>query len=377
MKASIYVTGRIRKSPFFEATLRAGATEFSVYNKTYLPGGYGDPETLFWRLIEHVTLWDVTCQRVVEISGRDAFRFVDRLTPRNLDRCRPGHCRYVLITNQDGGILNDPVLMRLAEDRFWLSSADGDIAMWARGVAVNAGLEVAISTPDVATLQLQGPKSTLVLQDLIGESVPDLAYYRHREVDFGGIPVILARTGWSTERGYELYLLDTARGVELWDRVMSAGRAHGITPASPSRIRRIEAGILDYSVDMDETTNPYEVGLDRLVDQSPGADYIGQAALAQIRQAGVSRRVVGLEVEGPPVTANDQALPVETAGRPVGSMTSWVYSPRLERNIGFAMVEVACSGVGQDLAIVGHGEARAATVVPTPFVDPEKWLART
>ena len=376
MVAGIYITARIRKSPFFQATLDAGASEFSVYNKTYLPG-YPDPEGQFWALIENVALWDVTCQRVVEIAGPDAFYFTDRLTPRNLASCEVGHCRYVLLTNPDGGILNDPVLMRLAEDRFWLSSADSDVAMWARGVAVHSGLDVEISTPEVATLQLQGPKSTAVLQALIGESVLDLAYYRHRAAEIAGIPIILARTGFSAERGYELYLLDTTRGAELWQHLMAAGEAHGIMPGSPSRIRRIEAGILDYSVDMDATTNPFEVGLERLVDLSPEADYIGKPALARIEATGVSRRIVGLEIEGPPVRPNDGALPLHAEGAPVGQVTSWIYSPRLERNIGLAMAPLAYGRPGCRVEIRAEGEPRAATVVPTPFVDPEKWLART
>ena len=376
MTAGMYITARIRKSPFFQATLDAGADKFSVYNKTYLPG-YPDPEGQFWRLVEDVTLWDVTCQRVVEISGPDAYSFVDRLTPRNLSKCQVGHCRYVVLTNQDGGILNDPVLMRLAEDRFWLSSADGDVAMWARGVAVNGDLNAHITTPDVATLQLQGPKSTAVLQALIGDSVLELAYYHQRSAEIDGIPILLARTGFSAERGYELYLLDTARGPELWQRLMAAGQEHGITPASPSRIRRIEAGILDYSVDMDETTNPFEAGLERLVDLSPEADYIGKAALERVKAEGIARRIVGLEIEGPPVTANDVALPVEAGGAAVGRMTSWTYSPRLERNIGLAMLASGHTEPGSQVTVKADDGARAATVVPTPFVDPEKWLART
>ncbi|MEM7222093.1 MAG: glycine cleavage T C-terminal barrel domain-containing protein [Pseudomonadota bacterium] len=376
MTAGMYITARIRKSPFFDSTVAAGASEFSVYNKTYLPG-YPDPEGQFWALVEDVALWDVTCQRVVEISGPDAFAFMDRLTPRNLAKCQVGHCRYVLLTDRGGGILNDPVLMRLAEDRFWLSSADGDVAMWARGVAVEGRHDVRITKPDVATLQLQGPKSTSVLQALIGDSVLSLSYYHHREAEIDGIPILLARTGFSAERGYELYLLDTARGGELWQFLMEAGRDHGIRPGSPSRIRRIEAGILDYGVDMNETTNPFEVGLGRLVDLSPEADYIGKAALQRIKAEGIKRKIVGLEIEGSPVGPNDVSIPIEADGQAAGYVTSWIYSPRLEGNIGLAMLNLAQSELGSRVEILAGGGPRAATVVPTPFVDPEKWLART
>jgi aminomethyltransferase len=376
MKVGTYVTARLRKSPFFEATVRAGASEFTVYNKTYLPGGYGGMEAEFRSLINDVVLWDVTCQRVVEITGPDAFRFTDRLTPRDLSKCRVGQCRYVLIINRDGGILNDPVLLRPGETRFWLSRADSDILMWARGVAVHAGLEVEIGEPDLATLQLQGPKSVLVLQALIGDVVTELPYYDFMETEIAGLPVILARTGWSSERGYEIYLLDTSGGEALWDALMAAGEPHGIAPGSPSRIRRIEAGTPDFGVDMDESSNPFEVGLERLVDLSPEAEYIGKAALERIKATGISRKLVGLEIEGPPVASNDMPWPALREGRQVGKMTSWVYSPRLERNIALAMVTLACAESGTELIIQGQGESRRARVAPCPFVDPQKRLAR-
>ncbi len=376
MKVGTYVTARLRKSPFFGATVRAGASEFSVYNKTYLPGGYGGMEAEFWSLVNNVALWDVTCQRVVEITGPDAFRFTDRLTPRDLSKCRVGQCRYVMITNRDGGILNDPVLLRPGENRFWLSRADSDILMWARGVAVHAGLDVEIGEPDLATLQLQGPKSILVLQQLIGDSVAELPYYHLMETEIAGLPVILSRTGWSSERGYEIYLLDTSGGDHLWEALMAAGEPHGIAPASPSRIRRIEAGTPDFSVDMDESTNPFEVGLERLVDLSPEADYIGKAALERIKADGISRKLAGLEIEGSPVAPNDTPLPALRDGRQVGKMTSWVYSPRLERNIGLAMIELTSAEPGTEVTIQGEGENRRARVAQCPFVDPNKHLAR-
>ena len=376
MKAQIYITKRLRKSPFFDCTVQAGAKAFSVYNKTYLPGGYAGPEAEFWSLVNDVTLWDVTCQRIVEIGGPDALAFADSLTPRDLSTCQVGRCRYVLITNRDGGILNDPVLLRLAEDRFWLSRADSDILMWARGVAVHAGFDVTVGEPDVATLQLQGPKSAALLQGLIGDGVSDLAYYRLMEAEIRDIPVVVSRTGWSGERGYEIYLLDTHRGPELWDTLMEAGRAYGIAPAAPSRIRRIEAGILDFGADMDEGTNPFEAGLDRLVDLDSEADFIGKAALQRIKAHGVARKAAGIEIEGPPVSANDQAWPAYNGSHLVGEMTSWVYSPRLERNIGFAMLQLSHTGIGTEVTIGADGDQRRARVVETPFVDPDRKLAK-
>jgi len=377
MEAQMYVTGRVRQSPFFARTLAAGATQVSVYNKTYLVGGYAGVESEFWSLVNDVTLWDVTCQRVVEISGPDAFAFTDMLTPRDLSRCRVGQCRYILITNRDGGILNDPVLMRLAEGRFWLSRADSDILMWAHGVAVNAGMDVSIGEPDTATLQLQGPKSLDLFRDLIGDELAELAYYHHRTLEIAGIPLIVARTGWSAEHGYELYLQDLARGPELWDQLMEAGKPYNIAPASPNRIRRIEAGIPDYSVDMDDTTNPYEIGLGRLVQLDTPRDFIGKEALARIHAGGIRRKLVGLEIEGPPVAVNETACATIRGGETIGKMTSWVYSPRLKRNIGLAMLAIEHSGPGTEVLVRGDLGDRKAQVVAAPFFDPKRRLSRS
>jgi len=374
--AKISLSPRIRKSPFFEATERAGALAYTVYNKTYMPIGYGDPEAEFWKIVRDVTLWDVAGQRVVEIAGPDAFTFTDRMTPRDLSKCQVGQCKYVLITNPDGGILNDPVLLRLAEDRFWLSRADGDILSWAQGLAVNSGLDVDIREPQTATLQLQGPKSAAVAEALFGPEVAAMRYYDFIETSLCGAPVLLARTGWSAERGYEIYLRDTTRGVEVWDAVMAAGAPHGIVPAAPSRIRRIEGAILDFSVDMDEGTNPFEIGLERLVDLDGDRDFIGKAALQQVARDGITRRLVGVELDGTPVAYNEQPWPVRADGQMAGQVTSCVYSLRLERNIGYAMLRLDAADLGHELQVETPDGARPAKVVEMPFVDPRKALAR-
>ncbi len=364
---------RIRKSPFLEATLRHGAKGFSTYNRTYLPMGFDTPEREFWSIVNDVSLWDVAAQRVVEIGGRDAFEFTNLLTPRDLTRCRVGQCKYELITSEEGGIINDPVLSRIGERQFWLSRADSDLLLWAKGVAVFAGMEVSVTEPEVAPLQLQGPKSKALVDDLFGEPASALAYYECREAELDGIPVLLARTGWTAEIGYEIYLRDPGRGDELWERIMSAGARYGIVPAAPSRIRRIEAGILDYAVDMDLDTNPFEVDLGRLVDLEPAAPFIGKAALERIAASGVSRKLVGVEIDGSALAGyNENRWPVSSDGRRVGDLTSCVYSPRLKKNIGYVMVRIECSELGTELVIETPGGERRATVVRKPFVDPHK-----
>jgi len=369
---------QIRKSPYFDATVRWGAKGFSVYNHMYIPRDFGDPEQNFWNLVNKVILCDVAVERQVEITGPDAAQFVQMLTPRNLSKCAVGQCKYVLITNADGGILNDPILLRLEENRFWISLADSDILLWTQGVAINSGLDVEIREPDVSPLQLQGPESGNVMKALFGESITDLRYYWLREYDLDGIPVIVSRTGWSSELGYELYLQDGSKGDELWEKIMAAGAPFGIQPGHTSTIRRIEGGMLSYHADMDINTNPYELGLDRLVELDIEADFIGKSALKRIREEGVSRKQVGLVIDGPALTGpNSRFWALKKEGEQVGKVTSAVFSPRLELNIALAMVGADFAAMGTHFDVETSNGKTTATVVEKPFFDPNKKIAVT
>ena len=366
---------QIRKSPFFNGTVRWGATDFSVYNHMYIPRSFGDPEQNFWNLVNDAILCDVAVERQVEIAGPDAAAFVQLLTPRNLSQCAVGQCKYVLITNEAGGILNDPVLLRLEENRFWLSLADSDVLMWAQGVATHAGLDVTICEPDVSPLQLQGPKSGDIMAALFGEGIRDLKYYWLDHFELDGIPLVISRTGWSSELGYELYLLDGSQGEALWEKLMAVGEPMGLKPGHTSSIRRIEGGMLSYHADMDAHTNPFELGLDRLVDLEMPANFIGKAALKQVQQRGISRQQVGLELDGEPLPGpNTQFWPVEVNGEVIGKVTSAVYSPRLKKNIALAMVTIGHSAVGTTCTVQLTGETRSGTIVPKPFYDPKKQI---
>ena len=367
---------QIRKSPYFDATVRWGAKGFSVYNHMYIPRDFGDPEQNFWNLVNGAILCDVAVERQVEITGPDAARFVQMLTPRDLSKMAVGQCKYVLITNADGGILNDPILLRLAENHFWISLADSDILLWAQGVAVHSGLDVSIREPDVSPLQLQGPNSGLIMKELFGDGILDLKYYWHRELELDGIPLLVSRTGWSSELGYEIYLRDSAQGDALWERIMAAGMAFGLRPGHTSSIRRIEGGMLSYHADADITTNPYELGLDRLVDLDMEADFIGKAALRRIREQGVSRIQVGVIIDGEPMKGpNTTFWPIARDGEVIGKVTSAVYSPRLDRNIALAMVAVSHAQIGTEVEIMTPSGPARASVVERPFYDPKKKLA--
>ena len=368
---------QIRKSPFFDATVRWGATGFSVYNHMYIPRDFGSAEQNFWNLVNDAILCDVAVERQVEITGPDAAKFVQLLTPRDLSELSVGQCKYILITNAEGGILNDPVLLRLAENLFWMSLADSDILLWAQGVAVNSGLNVRISEPDVSPLQLQGPKSGQVMTALFGTGILDLRYYWLIETELDGIPLLVSRTGWSSELGYELYLRDGSLGDKLWEKIMTIGRPLGLKPGHTSSIRRIEGGMLSYHADADIYTNPFELGLDRLVNLDIEAKFIGKAALARIHKNGVRRKQVGLRIEGEPFSGpNTTFWPISQRGKVVGKVTSAIYSPRLEQNIALAMVCSAYATLGTELEVFMYNKSLQATVVQKPFYDPNKKIAR-
>ena len=372
---------RIHKSPYFYGSRKHGVAMYSVYCHHYPPRHYGDPVEEYWHLLNEVTLWDVGgAERQVEITGPDAFEFTNMLTPRDLTKCDVGQCKYAFITSQEGGIINDPVLLRLDENHFWLSLADSDVLLWCKGLAYNLNLNVEIREPDVGPIQIQGPKSKELMTDLFGESILEVPYYYmvHRELD--GMELVISRTGYSGELGYELYLKNASRdGLKLWDTVMEAGEPHNLRPIGPCHIRRIEGGILSYGAEMTLENNPYEVGYGYkwMVDLEQEQDYIGKEALSRIREEGVSRKLVGVEIGGERLGAyNDGSMidffPVHKDGEKIGKVTSACYSPRLDKNIGFAMVPIEHSEIGTEVQVERPEGVVEAVVADRLFFKPEK-----
>ena len=310
---------------------------------------------------------------VLRSPGPDGFRFTQLLTPRDLSKCAVGQAKYVLVCAADGGILNDPVLTRMGENRFWLALASSDALLYAKGLAATAGMDIEIREADVHPLQVQGPRSKDVMRDLLGEGILDLRYYWFTETTIDGIPVVVTRTGWTSEVGYEVYLCDSSKGTELWEAIMRAGEPYDIRPTGPVDIRRIEGGIFNWGADMTYDNNPYEMGLDRLVDLD--VDCVARDALRQIAEQGVTRRIVGVEMDGERFpTLNYTKWPATHNGTAVGKVTSACHSPRLERNIGYVWVPSELAATGTRLEVESEWGPRAATVVPMPFIDPEKTI---
>ena len=368
---------RNRRTPYHEATQKHDPKGFTVYNHMYFPIRFDSFEEEFETLLTGVTLWDVAVERCLEIGGPDGSRFAQLLTPRDLSTCAVGQGKYVLICDSDGGIVNDPVLTRMDVNTFWFALASSDALLFARGLK-NAypELDVTIREAEVAPLQVQGPKSKDLMAKLLGPEILDLRYYFWTESKIAGAPVVITRTGWSSEVGYEVYLTDATKGVEVYEAIMEAGQEFGIRPTGPSDIRRIEGAIFNWGADMTYENNPLEMGLERLVDWGlDDASSISMAALRSIKERGVRQTINGLELDGEPFPElNNLKWPVVDAGERIGTVTSAIYSPRLERNIGFAWLPVERSTLGERVTVETEWGPRHGVVVEMPFVDPSKQI---
>ena len=359
-----------RKSPFFKSTQKYGAKAYDIYCHMYLPIYYDDPIKEYWALINDVTLWDVSVERIVEITGPDASEFTNSLTCRDLSKCAVGQGKYMLVTSPNGGIVNDPVLLRIGENQWWMALANNDAGLYALGAAINSGLKVKVIEPEVYPLQVQGPKSLKVMKLLFGDKILQVRYYWTLETDLDGIPVVISRTGWTGEMGYEIYLRDPSRGNELWERIMEAGKPYNIRPIAPCEARKIEAGIMNHGQSMNIENNPYEI-MGLVEDQS--TDYIGKDALKKIKEEGVKKRLVGIKVELERTALwMEDAWPVFKEGKQIGKITDLAWSPRLKQNIGYVWVPTSFSEPGVELEIQSTDGKLKGVVTKIPFIDPEK-----
>jgi len=372
--ATLYFGPWYRRSPFFESTRRAGCTSYDIYNHMYLPAYFDDPETEYWVLNNGVTMWDVGVERTVQVAGPDADKLIDMITCRDLTKCQIKQGKYMLVTGPDGSIVNDPVLLHVAKDVWWMQLADSDAGLYALGVAASSGLDVEVTLPDVHPMQVQGPLSGKTLEKLVGPSIYDIKYYWIEEFEIEDIPVVISRTGWTAIPGFEVNLLDGTRGDDLWNAIARAGEEFDIRPIAPCEARRIEGGIFNWGSDIRLGDTPLHVmGLERLVEEQP-QDYIGKAALQELRATGVDRKLVGIELESDELRAEmSEYWDVYADGEKVGHMTDAVWSPGLKKNIGYVWVPIGLAEPGNVLDVEAeNGDHLVGHTAAIPFVDPKK-----
>lgn len=361
-------SARLRPSPYFEATVAEGVTAFTTYNHMLMPTSYGHPEDEYWRIINGVSQWDVAVERQVQLKGKDAGKLAQILSPRDLSKCKVGQGKYVPLCNHEGVLINDPILLKLDEDLFWLSIADSDIWFWARAIAAERGLQVEISEPDVSPMAVQGPKAENVVASIFGDWVRDLKYFWFRETEINGIPVAVARSGWSKQGGFEIYLMDGRRGTDLWQIVREAGQPWGIGPGNPNWCERVESGLVSYGGDTDGLTNPFEVRMGKYVDLDVADDVVGIQALRRIAAEGSTRHQLGVVLEGgkpatPEFTWND----IIHEGHKVGDLTNCAWSWRMKKNIGFALVSTQMQP-GDSVTVLRADGAVPGTLCTLPFL---------
>jgi dimethylsulfoniopropionate demethylase len=345
----------------------AGLQSYTVYNHMLLPTNFRGVEEDYFHLRRAVQVWDVACERQVELAGPDAARLAQMLTVRDLRSFAVGRCGYAPIVDDDGLLINDPIVLRIAEDRFWFSVADSDVLLWVGGIARSLGLNVSVSEPDVWPLAIQGPLAEDVAAIVFGEAIRAIKFFRFAELEFGGHRLVVARTGWSAQGGFEIYVDDPEVGGALYDALMIAGAPHDIGPGCPNHIERIEAGLLSYGNDVTRADTALEAGLDKYCALDAPIDAIGLDALRRQREFGIRRKVCGLMIHGDRTPALRDPWPTAVGLQPAGFVTSAVWSPRLHSNVALAMVDSPHHAIGTALSVNTPDGERTATVVEVPF----------
>ena len=364
---------RVRKSPFFISTMNHGASAFTIYNHMYLPISYEGVIEDYNKVLNGVQLWDVGVERQIQIKGPDAEALAQFLTPRNIKKCAVGQAMYAPFLDFNGGFLNDPVMLKISEDCFWFSIADGDSLLWVQALAAGYKFDVVVDEPDVSPLQVQGPNSAKLMSKVFGDWIDDLGFYKFKEVNHNGIPMVIARMGYSRELCYEIFLQDHSKGNQLWEILWEAGKDLNISPGGPNIILRLEGGILSYGGDFDRSNNPFEVGLEWMIDLNQEDDFIGKEALSEIKFKGPSKKLMGAEIEGDPINySNQEHLPVSVNGKNIGTMNTMTYSPRLDKNISYVFLDIKYAKVGQEIIISLPDEDLKARVVDIPWLKRAK-----
>jgi len=342
--AKLLSSCRIRSTPYKRKVEALGVSGYSVVNHTILPKGFGRSiEEDYWHLRQHVQLWDVGCQRQVELRGPDAARLAQLMTPRDLSAAEVGHCLYAPMIDDNGGMLNDPVILKLGDNHFWFSIADADMLLWAKGLALGMGLEVQIEEPDVWPMAVQGPKSDDLMAAVFGETVRAIGFFRFRMLQFHGHPMLVARSGYSKQGGFEIYLDNSVLAEPLWDALWQAGEDFNVAPGCPNLIERIEGGLLSYGNEMTRANNPVECGLEGYCQLDGSVSYIGLQALQRISEEGAQQCIKGVLFDGDRCPACSRPWKVKVNNFTVGQITSAIWSPRFNTNIALGMIKKAYS----------------------------------
>ncbi|WP_107497959.1 dimethylsulfoniopropionate demethylase [Thalassobius sp. I31.1] len=355
---AIAPSNRLRRTPFSEGVEAAGVSAYTVYNRMLLPAAFESLAADCAHLKDHVQVWDVSCERQIAVQGQDAGKLLSLLTPRDLSKMADDQCYYVPMVDTNGGMLNDPVAVKHSDDHYWISIADSDLLLWVKGVAAGMGLNVSVTEPDVSPLAIQGPKSDDLLARVFGDAVRDIRFFRYKRLPFQGRDLVIARSGYSKQGGFEIYVEGGDIGMDLWQALFAAGADLNVRAGGPNLIERVESGLLSYGNDMTAAHTPFDCGLGKFVNSD--ADYIGRVALEQARAEGAKWRLCAVEIDGDPVPACDRHWAITRDGARLGQVTSATWSPDQNTNVAIGMVQADRFATGADVEVKTQDGTRKA-----------------
>lgn len=368
-KSGLNMSRRIRRTPYTNKVEEFGVTGFTVVNHMLLPKAYKkNVEEDYWHLKEHVQLWDVSCQRQVQVEGPDAETLIQKMTPRNISNMKIGKCLYIPLIDENAGMINDPVLLKVDNNKFWLSIADSDILLWAKGISVGLGLNVKINEPDIYPLAIQGPKAEDLLASVFGEKIREVKFYNFGFFNFHGTQQVIARTGYSKQGGFEIFLKGYDLGEDLWDTIWEAGKKFNISPGCPNLIERIEGGLMSYGNDFTSENNPLECNLEKFCTKDSSHNFIGENALNKIREEGIKQKIRGIIFDGGPCPTCAKPFPVFKDKVQIGQITSGIYSPRIKKNVGLSMILKDYWNIDEEVKVLtSDNMMRTGVITSLPF----------
>ena len=359
---------RLRTTPYTEKIEEQGVSSYTIYNHMLLPASFGSLEESYYHLKENVQVWDVSAERQVEISGKDAAQLVQLMTCRDLSKSKDGKCYYCPVIDDKGGLINDPVILRHNNKKWWISIADSDLILFAKGLAIGKSFDVQIDEPNVNIIAVQGPKSFKLMEKIFGEKITSLKFFNFDYFESNNSKYLIAKSGWSKQGGYEIYVEDDQAGILLYEQLFSEGKEFNIKPGCPHLIERIESGLLSYGNDFDNNDNPYECGFDKFVHLDTPVDFLGKKELRKIKTNGIKKKLMGVKINAKEINVFKSISLLDNSGKIIGEIRSGVYSPTFKQVIGIAMIKKPYFKESQSFNIEINGKSFIGKVCDLPFI---------
>ena len=365
---SIAKSRRLRGTPYTSRIEKQGVTAYTIYNHMLLPAAFGSLEDSYHHLKEHVQVWDVAAERQVEITGKDAAKLVQLMTCRDLSKSKDGRCYYCPIIDDNAGLINDPVVLRFNENKWWVSIADTDVILFAKGLAIGNKFDVNIIEPEVDIMAVQGPKSFKLMEKVFGEKITKLKFFGFDYFDFAGVKHLIAQSGWSKQGGYEIYVEDNESGLKLYDYLFEIGDEFNIKAGCPNLIERIESGLLSQGNDMDSGDNPYECGFDKYINIDSDIEFLGKDKLKKIKSEGIKKKLMGVKIDTDSISVTGSMSLTDEKNNVIGELRSGCYNPTFKKVIGIAMIKKPYFEAQQTFKIDINGNSFNGTVCDLPFI---------